>query len=51
MNYKEKKSKEDEQFEEDTEQDNMFLTGTGDAVEKKRKIRSAKSFTNYEYFK
>jgi hypothetical protein len=52
MNYKEKKSHADEsKYEEETEQDNMFLTGTGDTKEKTRKIRSSKSFTNYEYFK
>lgn len=29
----------------------MFLTGTNDVIEKKRKIKSSKSFTSYDYFK
>ncbi len=29
----------------------MFLTGTNDAYEIKRKTKSSKSFTNYDYFK
>lgn len=29
----------------------MFLTGTNDVGDKKRKVKSSKSFTSYDYFK
>ena len=33
------------------EEDNMFLTGTNEVVEPRRKIRSSKSYSSYDYFK
>ncbi len=29
----------------------MFLTGTNEIIDKKRKVKSSKSFTSYDYFK
>lgn len=37
--------------EEEPEEDNMFLTGTREMIEPKRKIRSSKSYSSYDYFK